>query len=371
MLGFDIRTAKAAWTIFLVAGGLFLLYTVRETLLIVTYAIFLAYLIHPLVHLGEQHTAMPRSIVIALVFLLLAGAVLLFGFLLGGRIVEESIRLGQELPRLLTINNISDRIPLPSFLEPQRQKMVMFVTEQLQAGAGQATPFAKQIGVGVLHAASNLLYVVLVPIISFMLIIEAPAMRTNFLMMMERSQSKLWGKITADLNTLLAGYVRALLLLSLATFISYTTVLGLMGASYAALLGSIAAVLEFIPFLGPLAAIVIILVVLGFSGFGHLLWVVLFVAVYRGFQDYVLGPRIMSKGVEVPPLLVLIGLLAGDQIGGVPGIFLSVPVIAATRIIFMRLREAYSVKQAAPIPSPVQPHQIISAENEDDRHGSG
>jgi predicted PurR-regulated permease PerM len=49
----------------------------------------------------------------------------------------------------------------------------------------------------------------------------------------------------------------------------------------------------------------------------------------------------MSEGVEVSPLLVILGLLAGEQLGGVPGIFLSVPAIAAVRIIIIRLRNAY------------------------------
>lgn len=49
-----------------------------------------------------------------------------------------------------------------------------------------------------------------------------------------------------------------------------------------------------------------------------------------------LSPILMSEGVEVSPLLVIVGLLAGDQLGGVAGIFLSVPVIAALKIVFAR-----------------------------------
>jgi len=58
--------------------------------------------------------------------------------------------------------------------------------------------------------------------------------------------------------------------------------------------------------------------------------------VYRLFQDYVLNPYLMSEGVKVSPLLVIVGLLAGEQLGGVAGIFLSVPVIAALKIVLSR-----------------------------------
>ena len=63
-----------------------------------------------------------------------------------------------------------------------------------------------------------------------------------------------------------------------------------------------------------------------------------FIVAYRAFQDYVLNPYLMSEGVEVSPLLVIVGLLLGDEIGGVAGIFLSVPVMAAIKIIVTHAR---------------------------------
>lgn len=103
-----------------------------------------------------------------------------------------------------------------------------------------------------------------------------------------------------------------------------------------------AALLEFVPFAGPLGAIAITLVVAVFSGYSHLLWLLIFIAIYRLFQDYVLNPYLMSEGVEVSPFLVIVGLLAGDQLGGVAGIFLAVPVIAMLKIILGRARVYYA-----------------------------
>jgi predicted PurR-regulated permease PerM len=56
------------------------------------------------------------------------------------------------------------------------------------------------------------------------------------------------------------------------------------------------------------------------------------------FQDYVLSPQLLSSGIEIHPLLVLFGVLAGEQVAGIPGMFFSVPVIAALRIVIVRLR---------------------------------
>jgi predicted PurR-regulated permease PerM len=62
--------------------------------------------------------------------------------------------------------------------------------------------------------------------------------------------------------------------------------------------------------------------------------------VFRLFQDYVLQPYLMGQGVELHPLLVLFGVLAGEKIAGIPGMFFSVPVIAGLRILFLELQMA-------------------------------
>ena len=81
------------------------------------------------------------------------------------------------------------------------------------------------------------------------------------------------------------------------------------------------------------------LTVSAFAGYPHLLWIAAFLAVYRVFQDYVLNPHLMSSGVEIHPLAVLFGVLAGERVAGIPGMFFSVPVMAALRVILVRLRK--------------------------------
>jgi predicted PurR-regulated permease PerM len=67
----------------------------------------------------------------------------------------------------------------------------------------------------------------------------------------------------------------------------------------------------------------------------------IFLGVYRLFQDYVLSPRLLSEGMELHPLLVMFGVFAGAELGGVPGSFLSVPILALVRIIYLRLEKAH------------------------------
>ena len=75
-------------------------------------------------------------------------------------------------------------------------------------------------------------------------------------------------------------------------------------------------------------------------GGAHVLAVLIFLLIYRMMQDYVLSPHLMGSGVELHPLLVLFGVFAGAEIAGIAGTFLSVPVLALVRILYLRLRKS-------------------------------
>jgi predicted PurR-regulated permease PerM len=80
---------------------------------------------------------------------------------------------------------------------------------------------------------------------------------------------------------------------------------------------------------GPLLSALIVIIMAVVAEYQHLLRILLFIVGYRFFQDYLLGPRLMGAEVGVQPILVPSGLLAGAEVAGVTGIFLSVPAIAA------------------------------------------
>ena len=369
MLGFDLRIARIVWTTFIVALLLFLLYAARSTLLVVTFAIFFSYLIYPLIQLVERRrlSRVPRTASIALVFIIVIAVLVLAGALLGTRMVDEATRLGQKIPDLISAQNSANQFPLPHALEPLRERILTLVRGQLQSGTSEALPWAQRVGLGVVHAATNLIYVILIPVLSFLLIKEAPAMRRSVLSWIAEPNRTMWAAITEDLDVLLSGYVRALLLLSLATLVCYSVAFAVMGVPYALLLAGTAALLEFIPFVGPLAAVVLTVVVAGFSGFDQLLLLMGIILLYRVFQDYVLNPYLMSEGVEVSPLLVIVGLLVGEELGGVAGIFLSVPLMAATKIIVVRARAS----QQAHKPSAIATATILPSSQQDHRRIDG
>jgi len=140
------------------------------------------------------------------------------------------------------------------------------------------------------------------------------------------------------LNQMLAHFIRAQLTLAALSLVLYSAFLGIMGVQYALVLGTIGGVLEFIPVVGPLVAAVTILGVILLTSYQHSLVILIFLFIWRGIQDYGTSPFIMGRGIEIHPALVIFGVLAGGEIAGVAGMFLSVPVIAAVRIVWRRVQ---------------------------------
>jgi predicted PurR-regulated permease PerM len=73
-------------------------------------------------------------------------------------------------------------------------------------------------------------------------------------------------------------------------------------------------------------------------GYPHWVVLIVFLGVWRLIQDYVSSPRIMGHSMELHPLAAIFGVMAGGEVAGILGIFLSIPVMASLRIVFRRWR---------------------------------
>ncbi len=337
MLAIDTRAARATWSVFLVLLGLLLVYFARGTILLFVFAMFLAYMLSPVVNMVSRLTPpnFSRPLTLAVVYLLLIGSVTSILFAIGSRAVNEASNLASRLPDLLhTQGNIWDH-PLPGFLEPWHAQLQQFVSDQLESGTGQIVPILKSAGMGLVAGLGNVGFTLLLPILSFFFLKDAADLRLMLLNMAHDEHRPLLDQILTDVNILIGQYIRALVILSAAAFLSSLLFFEITGMQYGMLLAAIVALFEFVPVVGPLTAIFISVAVGVFNGYPHLLAMVIFFTIYRIVQDYVLSPHLMSEGVELHPLVVLFGVLAGEQIAGVAGMFLSIPVMATLRIVWV------------------------------------
>ena len=138
-----------------------------------------------------------------------------------------------------------------------------------------------------------------------------------------------------DINNTLAAYIRAQLTACL--FIGVVCAIGftLLGLPGGLVMGVIAGFFEFVPLVGPVtvALMAAILAMLHAGPFNAFL-VLLFLGVLRIVQDYVVYPRLIGQGIHLHPLAVIFAILAGEKLGGVPGVFLAIPIVAILTVSY-------------------------------------
>ena len=125
MLGFDPRTGRIVWTVFLFALAVLIIYKIASVLLVTVFAVFFSYLLYPLIEQLERRMPRqaPRSVSIGVVFILVVLVVIVAGSVFGVTVQEEAGRLADQLPKLLDTSTMADRLALPNFLEPLRARL--------------------------------------------------------------------------------------------------------------------------------------------------------------------------------------------------------------------------------------------------------
>lgn len=352
----DSRTSRVLFTALLFAVGLGFLYAARHTLILFLFAIFFAYLINPAVGRLEK-LFRSRVWAITVIYLLLLVALGLFGFLVGPRIARQSARLGASMPGLIDnastgqlsgqIGQIAERIGTQHGWSEGTQKQIQAF---LLSRRDDLSRVAQAGGVRVAESVQQLWVLFLVPILAIFFLRDGGSFHEVLVALVQsRSQREFLQDVLQDLNQMLAQFIRAQLTLAACSLLAYIAILGAMRVPYALMLGTIGGALEFVPLAGPLLAGAAMMVVAILAGYQHWAFLLLFLLVWRMVQDYVISPRVMGVSVELHPLAALFGILAGGEIAGILGVYLSIPVMASLRIVWRRWRIYVEKRKFGPL----------------------
>jgi len=342
MLGIDLKAARYTWTVLLIVGLFVIAYLVRETILLFVISVLFAYLLAPLVDWVERFTPrrISKGISLAVVYLALVSLLVMLVSVVISSAIQQGATLLSNLPDL--IQRIQDRttMPLPEFLYPYRQEIAEWMDNWFKTHSGDLLGLVQRAGSGLLGLLRGLPYAIIVPIIAFFLLKDADRIRVGILRNVTDSAQRVTvDDILRDIHHMLAGFVRAIALMSLVTLLFYAAYFLIARVPYGILLATIAAVCEAIPLVGTWLAIGAVLGVSFFSGYPHMIALIIFLTAYRLFLDYVVSPYLYSSGVKISPLAVMFGVFAGQQLGGVWGMFLSVPIIAALQAVYVRMSD--------------------------------
>jgi predicted PurR-regulated permease PerM len=353
-----VAAAEASWPqtrailrviiiILLVAALIWVLYKLEGVLLLVVLSVFFSYLIAPLVELvrrpfkvrGREHT-MPRAIAIGIVYLVIFGSLIIALWLLLPRLSKQIKAFSDASTQFQTnaagrvklINDFCRRNEIP-------ENACNTINGALLRGVEGAKDYiATDLPNLLVAIISYIPWLILIPILSFFLLNDADDFRRSALKMLPRGRWRWRGdEFFQDVNSALAAYIRAQLTACLLIGVICTLGFIALGVPFPLVLGLIAGLLEFIPLVGPVVVAVMAVLVTSFSpdtSTYSALWVILFLGVLRIIHDYTIYPRLVGQGVHLHPLAVILAILAGHELAGVAGIFLSIPLIAVATVSY-------------------------------------
>lgn len=350
-----------------VAIVLWLLVKLTGVILLLILSIFFAYLVYPLVEflrrplkLGKRELTLPRTPAIALAYVLIVAVIVVGVYFLAPQ-------LGNQFPEFTeqarsywaTVGERTQgwieyfrakRMPGP-LLEAINSAIPTFI-ERVSLTASEV--------VG--SMAGWLIYIpwlILIPVLSFFLLKDAEAFRASALQMLPKGRWRWRGdEFFQDVNSALAAYIRAQLTACL--FIGVVCAIGftLLGLPSPLVLGLLAGIFEFVPLVGPvLIAFIAAIAALLHAGVPSAVMVLVFLAVLRIVQDYIVYPRLIGQGIHLHPLAVIIAILSGAELAGVAGIFLAIPVVAIVTVLYRHWLEHRGSEGLADLlePTPSEP----------------
>lgn len=311
-------------------------------------AIFFAYLINPLVELirkpfeGSYPKLMPRGLAIAISFVLVFSVLAVAIYYLSPGISRQARTFVENIPTYTTsvqnaINDMNrrlDRMRIADSVQTQINERINLFLESV------GTFVTTILGLGAILAVTYIPWLVLVPILSFFFLKDAHLFKVGLLRVVPVGDWRTRVEsVMSDVNNTLKAYTRAQLISCVLIGTVCTIGFYLIGNDYALILGVMAGFLELIPLLGPLTIAILAVTVGGLESGWQALVTALFLGVLRIAQDYFIYPRIIREGIHLHPLAVILSVLAGEQVAGIPGVFIAIPLVALLTVLYKHILE--------------------------------
>ncbi|MBD5655009.1 MAG: AI-2E family transporter [Candidatus Eremiobacteraeota bacterium] len=306
---------------------------------IVIGAVFFTYVIYPLVRRLNARLPLIWSIVVVY-----AGIIAIVAF--GAAVVvpalaDDTQSLVKSMPEIVhrAQTFFSDpHNPIVAHLPGPLRTYLAGVPPQLahvaETYAGDAA--ARVFGL-LLSVVGVLATVVVIPVISVYLMIEAPDLIRALLRVLPVNAQPKAASVLSELDKVFGGFIRGQLTVGATIGACITIALLILHVKYAVLIGVTAGLFDIIPYVGAVVGFVpsVTLAFLN-DGWQHALVVALvFVAIFQA-EGHFIAPKIVSDSVGLSPLMVIVAILIGGELLGIAGMFLAVPIAAALRVIALQ-----------------------------------
>jgi predicted PurR-regulated permease PerM len=325
---------KLAFTLFnLVAAG-YLAVLAKEILVPLLFSMLFSIVLLPVAKFFETQGRMPRSVASLLAVFLFLFLISSVFYLLGAQmttLAEDWPLFEKQLDTTLT--DLQRWVAREYHIDSHKQLNYI-----QNAADGILASGTEIIGETFLSLSSTMLFLVFTIIDLFFLLLYRRLI-LNFLVTIfkEKNASTVYAVIE-QVQTIIRKYILGLLLeMGIVTLVACLAFL-IFGIKYALLLGLLTGTLNLIPYLGIFTALLLsILISFATSGAGSILIVVIILVSVHLLDSNILLPLVVGSKVKINALVTVLGVIVGEMIWGISGMFLSIPVIAVTKIIVDRV----------------------------------
>ena len=336
------------WQMIAIAAVLiYLLWLLSPVLMPFAVAGMLAYLGDPLADRLER-LGLSRALAATIVFLVLVIVFVVVLLLLIPLVSRQIENLITNLPRYgeWAQNTAWPWIQAKLHLDPKMFQSDQLLAE-LKAHIGSIGSIATEVlgkvsrsGLGIVLWLTNL---VLIPVVAFYLLRDWDRMVTAIDRMLPRSIEPTIAYLAHESDKVLGAFVRGQLLVMLALGIFYGGALSLAGLSVGVIIGIVAGLLSFVPYLGFIVGFggAVIAVLVQYGDVTHLLIVCGVFVVGQLLEGYVLVPKLVGDKIGLHPVAVIFAVLAGGDLFGFLGVLLALPAASVIMVLLRYLVQRY------------------------------
>ena len=330
---------------------IFVIWLLAPVLMPFALAAMLAYLGDPLAD-RLQRLGMGRTWAVSIVFTVISLVFIGVVLLLIPLIQHQFESLAENLPRYVdwvrgtALPWIQARLRLdPGVFDTDR--LLATVREHIgSVGSIAAKAVAKvtQSGVGIVTWLTN---AVLIPVVAFYLLRDWDTMIAQIQRLLPRSIEPTVVRLARESDHVLGAFVRGQLLVMLALGVFYGLGLTLVGISIGPLIGMVAGLLSFVPYLGFMIGFVaaMIAALVQYGDWLHVILVVVVFTIGQLLEGYVLVPRLVGGKIGLHPVAVIFAVLAGGHLFGFLGVLLALPAASVVVVLLRYMVERYRESQ--------------------------
>lgn len=321
-------------------SGICFLWWVRSALYPFIISLLLAYMLNPLVIFLEKKS-ITRLWAIIVLYICLFGIVIIGGSQLLTILLRDIESFGQELPQILVH---IDKILLLIQSQYQNSELPysvrLAIDEVLLSLEYDMQQFIGQIINSLIGMAKNSIGVVISPILTFYLLHDWYEIKAQLLMLLPGRWHSEVLLLLNDIDKVLSGIIRGQL--TVACIVGFFITLGLyyLQLKFYLLIGVIAAVFDVIPYFGPLigATPAVMLALLESPWLAAKVMILFFVI--QQIEGNIIHPQIIGENIGLHPLSVIFFIFVGEEVGGILGMLLAVPVAAVGKVVCKHLLKA-------------------------------